>query len=878
MAFVYRGAGAAGAAGRRPRRSSCASRWWSRAGTVEELVALLDGVAPKAERRRARGAVPRAGAAAGAHGRGRRGARRVEARCWRCAPRTPRRWRALGGCYVARAERAGAARGAAAPAGDGRGPGSAARRCSSRWARCRRSSSRTALGALATFRRLLELKPDDAAALERMESLCQKQERWPELADVLARRIALMPPEEALELEVPPGHGARDEAARQGGRAGRSTARCSPLQPNHAGALARMEALVAREPQNLLAVDVLLQGVPGSGDIAKLAQLIEARVGVSPDAFERKALLAGAGHAARDAGRAGAGLPRAVPGVQGRPERRASCASGWRAPPTPPRRTTSWSSAYEEALPRIAEAADAARGLPQAGPDAGDAAAGARARDHLLREGARSLPALGAREALPALDRLYVQLEAWPELAGVLERWPRRATEPAGEGGLPLPPGAAVRRSGWTARTARRAAYEQILDARPAHLPSARLLEQLTRRRARTTSCTPSSARSASASAGRSASASSRKMAQVSAEGLADLDHSIELYRELLAKNPRNEQAFTALEGAAGAARAGHEELRELLAGRLAHTLDPRELVRLNERLGRVRLPAARSSPRRPCRTSRPALERDARHRGALESAARHLRGAGAARRAGGRAAPAGAAAGGRGGREGACASGWPRCWRRWAGARRRWTPPAGRWRSSRTRCRSWTGSHAHLRLAARPTTTRCARWSSRCTVHLAAGGARAGGGHATSRWRTCGEGPANKPESRGAALEKVLELDPANRHGLRAGASTLYRGHNDWRAYAGSDGPLPAAPRHRRGEARLAARAGAGAGAAARAEGRGVPGAVPRAAARRRGRRRCARRWSGWRTRPARTRSWPRSTRRWRTRCRAARWPSGST
>src|SRR5207302_8491677 len=43
--------------------------------------------------------------------------------------------------------------------------------------------------ALATFRRLLELTPEDPNALERMDRLCEAQERWPELADVLARRL-----------------------------------------------------------------------------------------------------------------------------------------------------------------------------------------------------------------------------------------------------------------------------------------------------------------------------------------------------------------------------------------------------------------------------------------------------------------------------------------------------------------------------------------------------------------------------------------------------------------------------------------------------------------------------------------------------------------
>ncbi|HZI10337.1 MAG TPA: gliding motility protein, partial [Myxococcus sp.] len=113
------------------------------------------------------------------------------------------------------------------------------------------------LGALATFRRLLELRPDDMAALERMEALCQKQERWPELADVLARRIAQLPPESGLELKF------RLATVRESRLLDKSGAlalygEVLAVQPNHPGAVARLEALVSREPQNLLAVETLL--------------------------------------------------------------------------------------------------------------------------------------------------------------------------------------------------------------------------------------------------------------------------------------------------------------------------------------------------------------------------------------------------------------------------------------------------------------------------------------------------------------------------------------------------------------------------------------------------------------------------------------------
>ena len=41
--------------------------------------------------------------------------------------------------------------------------------------------------AIGTFRRLLELQPEDVPALARMEKLTEAQSRWPELADVLSK-------------------------------------------------------------------------------------------------------------------------------------------------------------------------------------------------------------------------------------------------------------------------------------------------------------------------------------------------------------------------------------------------------------------------------------------------------------------------------------------------------------------------------------------------------------------------------------------------------------------------------------------------------------------------------------------------------------------
>src|SRR5208282_3418951 len=108
------------------------------------------------------------------------------------------------------------------------------------------------------------------------------------------------------------------------------------------------------------------------------------------------------------------------------------------------------------------------------------------------------------------------------------------------------------------------------------------------------------------------------KMVKVSAEGLSDLDGSIELYSELHARNPRSDQAFTALEQALEKAERW-EDLRALLASRRAQVSEPLEQVRIDERLGTL-LYRKLGRPEEAVAPLRLALERDARNRNALET------------------------------------------------------------------------------------------------------------------------------------------------------------------------------------------------------------------------------------------------------------------
>ena len=108
-------------------------------------------------------------------------------------------------------------------------------------------SLQDAVGALATLRRLLELKPDDDDALARMDVLCTRAERWPEVADVLARRAALADGQAALELKARLGE-VRELRLLDKFSALELYREVLSAEPRHAVALPRVEELVQEGP------------------------------------------------------------------------------------------------------------------------------------------------------------------------------------------------------------------------------------------------------------------------------------------------------------------------------------------------------------------------------------------------------------------------------------------------------------------------------------------------------------------------------------------------------------------------------------------------------------------------------------------------------
>jgi len=470
------------------------------------------------------------------------------------------------------------------------------------------------VGALATLRRLLEVKPDDAEALERMDALCTRAERWPEVADVLARRIALADARAALELKARLGE-VRELRLLDKFGALELYREVLAADPRHAAALGRVEELVQKDPQNKAAAEVLLAACRAAGALPKLAAALDARVAVSPDPFERKSLLvelAGLREQAREAEPAFLALFRAFredpndAPLRQRLDRLAEVA----------RAHEELAAAYEEELPRIAEAADAARVSFRIG-ELLEQRLQEPAKAIEAYERARTLDPGLASASLQALVRLYAQVSRPDRLAGALEELEKRTGDGTEKAQLLLrlaqvaqveleDPARAVD------------ALERVLAVDPKNQTAARQLEPLYEAAGRQDRLFAVLRVLRDVASGPERERILAKMVKVSAEGLADLEASIELYSELHARNPRSDQAFTALEQALEKAERW-EDLRALLAGRRAQVSEPREQVRLDERLGTL-LYRKLGRPEEALAPLRAALERDARNRGALET------------------------------------------------------------------------------------------------------------------------------------------------------------------------------------------------------------------------------------------------------------------
>ena len=205
--------------------------------------------------------------------------------------------------------------------------------------------------------------------------------------------------------------------------------------------------------------------------------------------------------------------------------------------------------AYEEELPRIAETKEAAAVLLKLGELYEQRlSAPAKAID-VLEKAREQDPAL-AFPALTALARLYGQAGRTDRLVAVVLDELEKVTPDVNERVNILFRLGQVAQDELEDEPRATDAFERLLALDKTHLPAARLLEAINERSGPPNRLFGVLRIQRDLTSGAERERILSKMVKVSAEGLADLEASIELYSELFQKNPKSDQAFGALEQA----------------------------------------------------------------------------------------------------------------------------------------------------------------------------------------------------------------------------------------------------------------------------------------------------------------------------------------
>ncbi|MHB8874658.1 MAG: hypothetical protein ACYC8T_13295, partial [Myxococcaceae bacterium] len=466
-------------------------------------------------------------------------------------------------------------------------------------------------GARSAFRRVLELRPDDPAALLRLDHLCEALGRFSELAEILTRRLRGEAEDRiGLQLRL-----AAIRRARLDDAAGALPLLGEVLQahPGHGGALAELELLVESEPGFGPANELLLAGFRQLGDLAKLTSFIESRAGLASESERRRTLWLELSkirlERQNDPELGFLALARAFRESPADATLRARLVELAASAGT----TDALAAVLEEVLPGLDAASTAETSLTLAELYEGTLEDPDRAVG-FFRGALEADPSCSPR-ALSGLDRVLEAQARWTELLPVLEARHGAARDPAGRIAL-LVRIASV--AGERLHRDDRAgqALRDVLELEPGHLGAARGLEALYER---------------TAQAGpllgilehllRHVPARERQQVRLKLAGLcgdARAERAMALCREVLADDPLHTAGFTLLVG--HLERAGrHDDLGQLLRARRAVTLDPAELTGLEFGLGELSYRRL-GQPAPAVAHYREVLDRAPRHLGALEA------------------------------------------------------------------------------------------------------------------------------------------------------------------------------------------------------------------------------------------------------------------
>ncbi|WP_248353450.1 tetratricopeptide repeat protein [Anaeromyxobacter oryzae] len=474
-----------------------------------------------------------------------------------------------------------------------------------------------AAGAIQALRRLLELAASDRDALARLDRLCLRTERWVDLAEVLEREVAAAADAgDEAALVVLRQRLAELKDARLLDRDGALGLYEEVLQarPDHPEAIARLEALLQKDPGNARAALALERAYAAGGDALKQAAVLEVRAGERPDPEERKALYLELAdlreRALADPELAFLALCKAFredpadAAVRARMEALAG-ASG---------HEEELAAIYEDEIDRLPPAETAAVALRLGALYEERLGDPGRAAGFLRR--ALALDPAAAPEALPALERIHARLESWPELADTLAARAAAAQGPERvqllfrvgqlcEEKLASPDRAAE-------------AYEAAVQADPRHVPSLRALEALYEGAGRREDLVKNLA--AQRAVAQDAASKERVLAKMAAlvADLGRLDEAVALWKELLVLRPRHEAALPALEDLYESLERW-QDLAQHLRIRIGATVDRREIARLNDKLGQV-LGTRLGDATQAVQSYKAVLDSDPKNRRALEA------------------------------------------------------------------------------------------------------------------------------------------------------------------------------------------------------------------------------------------------------------------
>ncbi len=475
-------------------------------------------------------------------------------------------------------------------------------------------------GAMVTYRRILEVDEYDYDALQRLDVLCEVEERWVELADVLAKEIALFAKDgrtqEEMECKTRLAF-VREERLLDRSGAISLYGEILQQQPQHPEIIPRLENMVSRNLVSEEAIELLHQAYYAAGDFGKLCAMLEERSAQTAEVHLRKKYFLE--------------LARIREQHLQRPElafldlckafREDPCDRELRAilEKTAEQAESEEELAgfYEEELPRL-DGVDAAEVCYKLGhlyelPGLHDSE-----RAIGFYEKSRVFDPSNSKKILHALDRLYKESQNWSQLLEVLSDLVNFAEDVNEKTSLLFRLGQMAEEKCSPPMLDRAArAYEHIIELDSNYIPALRALERLWENAQRYEQLFTVLEMQRNVLSGLEKEHLLLRMANIADQKLHNSALAMKLYQEVIAENPRSEAAHTALENLLENSQQ-NEQFAKFLQKRLSVTVDPREIVRLTEKLGRVFL--ALNRHQEAIGAFQAALERDPRHKRALDS------------------------------------------------------------------------------------------------------------------------------------------------------------------------------------------------------------------------------------------------------------------